>query len=59
MSGNGIGGGDLCTVYGPSDRIIVLDSLGRAFIYAVHYDGSLRVVSEPDSNPNITSRDPR
>lgn len=59
MSGNGIGGGDMVTVYSPGDKIIILDSLGRAYVYVVRYDGSLVPISEPDSTRNLSTGDPR
>jgi hypothetical protein len=59
VSGNGIGGGDMVTVYSPGDKVIILDSLGRAYVYVVRYDGSLMTVSEPDSTRNLNAGEAR
>jgi hypothetical protein len=55
----GITGGDMVTVYSPGDKFIVLDSLGRAYVYIVRYDGSLLIVSEPDSTRTLNPGDAR
>jgi hypothetical protein len=55
----GITGGDMVTVYSPGDKFIVLDSLGRAYVYIVRYDGSLLIVSEPDSTRSLNPGDAR
>lgn len=59
MSGGGIEGGSMVTVYSPGDKIIILDSLGRAYVYVVRYDGSLSAVSEPDSTRNFNAGETR
>jgi len=58
MSG-GLGGGDMVTVYSPGDHLIILDSLGRAYVYVVRYDGSLQTISEPDSTRNFNAGESR
>lgn len=49
----------MVTVYSPGDKLIILDSLGRAYVYVVRYDGSLSAVSEPDSTRNFTTGESR
>ena len=48
--------GEMATVYGPGDAVLVMDPVGRAFVYHVNYDGGLTLFSEPHLPESVRSQ---